>query len=166
MSKVWYGSLQNRLEENKQFVSEIKVGDGVTEYSYTDRTPYEVIAVKDQKHITIRRLDAKRVDDYGMSDWQEYEYVSNENNYTTDLVKRGSYWYQTTTLTAEELADIERRHEEVKAKGEKLNNELLHLIMWAAQFEQDKVRAKGKQTRYNKMNISIGHAEKYHDYSF
>lgn len=166
MSKVWYGSLQNRLEENKQFVKEIKVGDGVTEYSYTDRTPYEVIAVRDQKHITIRELTAKRTDNNDMSDAQDYEYISNENNYSCEIVKRGDYWYKTTTLTAEELADMERQYEEVKAKGEKISNDLLHLSLWAAQFDHEKVRAKGKQTKYHKMNISIGHAEKYFDYSF
>lgn len=159
MAKRWYGSLQNRLEENRQFVDEIKVGMGATEYYYTDREPYEVIAVKDQKHITVRKLDAKRIDSNGMSDCQEYEYVSNENNYTVDLVKRGDYWYIATTITAEELEDI-------MAKRDNYTDVDIQAIMWASQFDHDKVREKGKQTKYHKMNISIGRAEKYYDYSF
>ena len=51
MKTKLYGNLMNRMEEGRQFVDEIKVGDGVTEYSYSDRHPYEVIEVKDQKHI-------------------------------------------------------------------------------------------------------------------
>ena len=37
MSKKWYGSLNNRLEENRQFCEKIEVGTGVTEYMYSDR---------------------------------------------------------------------------------------------------------------------------------
>ena len=59
MSKKWYGSIDNRIEEGKQFVNEIKVGDGVTEYLWSDRKAYEVVDVKDQKHITIREYDHK-----------------------------------------------------------------------------------------------------------
>lgn len=49
MSRKWYGSLNNRLEENKMFCEEIKVGTGLTEYFYSDRHPYEVVKVIDQK---------------------------------------------------------------------------------------------------------------------
>lgn len=30
MSRKWYGSLDNRVEENRQYCDEIKVGTGVT----------------------------------------------------------------------------------------------------------------------------------------
>lgn len=161
MKRVWYGSLQNRLEEGKQFVDEIKVGTGVTEYYYSDREPYEVIAVEDQKHITIRRLDAKRVDNNGMSDCQDYEFYSNDEYYGIDLVKRGDYWYSTTEMTGEDLAKLDTLRIKDKLEAEDVN-----FMMWASQFDHDKVRAKGKQTKFHRMNISIGRASKHYDYSF
>ena len=89
----WYGSIENRLEENRQFVPMIKVGQGVTEYSWSDRYAYEVVAVKDQKHITIREYDHKLEDG---TDWYEQRWVliSNPSKPTTDLTKRGKYWYE------------------------------------------------------------------------
>ena len=80
MSK-WYGSLNNRLEENRQFVETIKVGTGVTEYSWSDRHPYEVVEVKDQKHISIRMM-------------------------RQELAKRGNYWYSVVTITPERAKEI------------------------------------------------------------
>lgn len=157
-----YGSYQNRLEENRQFVDEIKVGTGVTEYSYTDRDAWEVIAVKDQKHVTIRRLDAKRIDDNGPSECQEYEYISNEKNYPVDVVKRGKYWYTVAEMTAEDLA----KYVEIMGKAGFLSQEDMSFVLWAANFDHDKVRKNGKQTKYHKMNISFGKAERYYDYSF
>ena len=62
-----------------------EVGMGVTEYYYTDREPWEIVAVRDERHITVRKLDYKRIDNNGMSDCQEYEYYSNPNNVTVEL---------------------------------------------------------------------------------
>ena len=33
----WYGSINNRIEENRMFCDVIEVGTGVTEYSWSDR---------------------------------------------------------------------------------------------------------------------------------
>lgn len=79
MSSKWYGSLNNRVAEScKQPKPE--VGMGVTEMLWSDRYPYEVVDVLDDRHILVRRLDYKRIDNNGMSESQEYEYTSNENN--------------------------------------------------------------------------------------
>lgn len=147
MSKIWYGNLTNRLEENKQFCKEIKIGTGATEYHYSDRTPYEVVAVKDQKHVTIRRLDHKLKGEAYSNNW---ELISNEKEPTIDLVKRGDYWYTEKTATIEDLesSDFNRR-------------------LWVRMnFDCDKIKQKGKQTKYNKINISFGKAEYYYDYEF
>lgn len=159
----WYGSVNNRLEEGKQFVKEIKVGDGVTEYSYSDRDAYEVIEVRDQRHITIREYDHKLKGEPFTNDW---ELISNPNNRTIDLVKRGANWYTSATCTRADLEEIEDRREKETKDGGKLTDATLNLIMWACQFDHDKVMKNGKQTKYNKMNISIGRAEYYYDYSF
>ena len=74
----WYGSFQNRLMENSKMVKP-QVGMGATECFWSDREPFEVIEVKDERHITVRGMTAKRIDNNGMSDMQDYEYTSNEN---------------------------------------------------------------------------------------
>lgn len=147
MSRQWYGSLNNRLEEGRQFCETIEVGTGVTEYSWSDRHAYEVVAVKDQKHISIREYDHKAIGEPMSNTW---ELISNENKPVIELTKRGDVWYRTKTATIEDLnsADFDRR-------------------LWVClNFDADKIRAKGKQTKYTKMNISIGKAEYYYDYEF
>lgn len=151
MSRQWYGSIGNRIEENRQFCDEIKVGTGVTEYHWSDRTPYEVIAVKDQKHITIRPYDVKASGKETGMGHQEWTLISNEDNYTIDLVKRGKYWYTVSTITEEDLnnASDERK-----------------LVIAVNGFDANVIREKGKQTKYSRMNISFGKAEYYYDWSF
>lgn len=144
----WYGSLNNRMEEGRQFVETIEVGTGVTEYNYSDRRAYEVVAVIDQKHISIREFDHIRKGECFSNDW---DLISNPNNRVIDLVKRGQNWYEAKTATIEDVnsEDPERR-------------------LWVALngFDFDKIRSKGKQTKFYKRNISIGVADYYYDYSF
>lgn len=148
MSNKWYGSINNRLEENRQFCETIEVGTGVTEYSWSDREAYEVVAVKDQKHCTIRRYDHRPAGEPMSNDW---ELISNPDNPTIDLVKRGNYWYKAVTAT--------REHAE---------SDDIHVSLWLCQngFDREKILAKGQQTKYHKMNISFGVADYYYDYSF
>jgi len=87
----WYGSIENRLEENKMYCDEIKVGTGVTEYSYTDRTPYEVIEVINNKDVIVRELDHQKADDIPMSN--NWKLISNLNNCSRELVYRYNSWY-------------------------------------------------------------------------
>jgi len=70
-----------------------EVGMGVTECFYSDREPYEVVEVMDDRHIKVRRMDYKRVDEGGFSEMQEYEYFSNENypTVTLFLTKKGQW---------------------------------------------------------------------------
>ena len=145
-----YGSLKNRLEENKIYCDEIKVGTGMTEYLYSDRHAYEVIAVKDQRHVTVRLYDHKAVGEPMSNTW---ELISNPDNPTIDLVKRGDYWYVVNTLTKEEY---ERRKENIEFR------------LWACHngFDPDVIDTKGKQTKYHRMNVSFGFADYYYDYSF
>lgn len=148
MSRVWYGSLNNRLEENKMFCKTIEVGMGVTEYFYSDRRAYEVIEVKDQKHVSIREYDHKLAGEPMSNDW---ELVSNENNPIINLVKRGNYWYRTKTATLEQV-----------------NSTDAGVRLWVALngFDIEKIRKNGKQTKYTKMNVSFGVADYYYDYEF
>ena len=91
MSNIWYGSLNNRIAERAQQPTPV-VGMGVTECSYSDRHPWEIIEVKDEKHITIRQMGAERIDKNGMSDVQEYRYFSKPDGATKHLVLRNGRW--------------------------------------------------------------------------
>ena len=148
MASKWYGNINNRLEEGRQFVDEIKVGTGVTEYHWSDRTAFEVIEVKDQKHIVVREYDHKLRGEAYSNDW---ELISNPNNPTYLLTKRGKYWYWTNTLTAAEYDSFDREKQ---------------LRCALAGFDPDVIRTKGKQTKYRKANVSIGRADYYYDYEF
>ena len=121
MGKRWYGSLDNRIEENQMFCRSIEVGTGVTEYHYSDRTPYEVTKVIDQKHVFIRQYKAIGVGEPMSNTWALF---SDPNNPEIEIKFRYNYWYQV--------------------------------------LGKDKT---GK-TRYERMNLSFGRAEKYYDYSF
>lgn len=70
------GSLINRMLEEKFADGEVKVGMGATECCWTDRHAYEVIEVKDEKHITVRRLSWELEEG---TDWTEQKYVFRRN---------------------------------------------------------------------------------------
>lgn len=155
MGRQWYGSLNNRIEENRMFCEEIKVGTGMTEYSWSDRHAYEVIAVKDQKHITVREYRAKHVGDAYENKW---ELISDPNNPEMNLTKRGNYWYWTVTVTADDIRDIEEQEGDEKIRG----------LVWLCNLGIDKevVLLKGKVTKYRRTNVSFGVADYYYDYEF
>ena len=155
MARKWYGSLNNRIEENRMFCEEIKIGTGMTEYSWSDRHPYEVIAVKDQKHVTVRKLDHKHVGDGCMDN--SWELVSNPNNPTYEMVRRGDRWYSAVTITREEIESRDMDSED---------GLMFRLWMAGNDFDINKVMEKGHQTKYRKMNVSFGTAQYYYDYEF
>ena len=150
MSRVWYGNLTNRLEENKMFCDTIEVGTGVTEYYYSDRHPYEVVEVMDQKHVMVRQLDHKHVGDGCMDN--NWELVSNEEYPARMLTKRGDRWYWTVTVTS----DILEKAHEIETM----------LFLCHNNIDADKLREKGKITRYHKANVSFGIADYYYDYEY
>ena len=149
MSRTWYGSLNNRLEENRMFTDEIKVGTGMTEYSFSDRHPYEVVAVKDQKHVTVRAMDHEHVGENHMDN--NWRLISNPENPERQITKRGKFWYWTNTVTADILEGAEAE-----------------TMIWLAMngIDPDALRDAGSITRYNRANVSFGVAEYHFDYEF
>lgn len=153
MASKWYGSYNNRVEENRMFCDEIKVGTGMTEYSWSDRHAYEVIEVKDQKHVTVREYDHKLKGEAYSNDW---ELISNPENPTHELVKRGNYWYGVVTITPEMAQEIKDTHD---TEG----------MIWASLqgFILDDIIASGKsKNKYHRWNVSFGVAEYHYDYEF
>lgn len=90
MSK-FYGSLNNRLDENQKEIPNIEVGMGVTEYLWSDRNAYEVVKVINQKDVIIRRYTAKHIGEYGNDEW---ELISDETNCEEEVVYRYGNWYK------------------------------------------------------------------------
>ena len=145
-----YGSLQNRLEENKMYCNEIKVGTYATLYYYSDRHAFEVVKVENQKHIYIRQLNAIRIDNNEMSDFQSYRYESNENNPVLELELTKYGW----------------------KKVIRYNKELYNLLMkrqgytlWGYDIQQKVLEGKEVKRSYE-VDISFGIADEYYDYSF
>lgn len=147
MSKVWYGSLNNRLEENKMFCKEIEVGTGMTEYSYSDRHAYEVTRVIDQKHVFVRRYDHKATGEAMSNEW---ELISNPDNPEIEMVFRYNHWYSVITWTQEKVEQI------IARDG--------YFLDWNG--VQEKLKTKKEVKTYSKMNVSFGTAQYYYDYSF
>lgn len=156
MSRVWYGNLTNRLEENRMFCDEIKVGTGMTEYSYSDRHAYEVVEVQDQKHVKVRELDHRHIGANCMDN--NWELVSNENNVVKTLTKRGNYWYWTSVITDAILANLESDDAEQRVRTQ--------LFMAYNNIDAETLKAKKKVTRYNRARVSFGIADYYYDYEF
>lgn len=149
MSRTWYGSVQNRIEENRMYCEEIAVGTGMTEYLWSDRHPYEVIEVIDQKHVIVREYGHKHVGSaYYDNDWK---LVSDESKPARLITKRGNYWYWTNTITAEQYDAMEPINQ---------------VYCCVNGFDPDVIHSKGKQTKYHRANVSFGVAEYYYDYEF
>lgn len=149
MSRKWYGSIDNRLEENKQFCPVIEIGTGMTEYFYSDRHAYEVIDVKDQKHVTVREL--RHIHEGNGSMDNRWTLVSDPEGRERNMVKRGKYWYDEVTITSDLLdsTDIDTM-----------------LFLGFNNVDEDELRKKGTIKRYHRANVSFGVADYYYDYEF
>lgn len=91
MGKRWYGSISNRIEENKMYCKTIEIGTPVTRYYWSDREPYEVVAIVNQKHLFLRKMDAIACGEPMSNTWQ---IVSNPTNQTIEVMRRYKKWYQ------------------------------------------------------------------------
>ena len=87
-------------------------------------------------------------DGWASNNW---ELISNENNPTCELVRRGNYWYGVATVTKEDWENAD-------------NNEKLRIVVGG--FDPEKIMEKGKQTKYYRHNVSFGVADYYYDYEF
>ena len=163
--KKLYGSLNNRFEEGQQFVKEIKVGDGVTEYGYTDRYAYEVVEVIDQNNIVIRKVDTRRIDNNGMSDCQEYEYISNKKNPTERLTRRNNVWFKVIEYSKERFLERANKIQD-DFKNEEVAYNYIRCMAGLTENQYKKIDEGKVVKKYVKKNISVGIMQEYFDYSF
>lgn len=142
MSKKWYGSIDNRIDENKMFCDKIEIGTGMTEYHWSDRTAYEVVEVINQEHVFVRELQPKHVGDGSMDN--NWELISNPNKPIKEIKKYRGNWCWVINYTKESLE---------------------HCYCLEDRIYQ-KILQTGKATKYSKANVSFGVAEYYYDYEF
>ena len=159
-----YGLLQNRLMEGKDFTNgNIEVGTGVTKVSYSDQHAYEVIAVKDQNHFTIRRMKAIPAGEYMSNIWK---LESDETQPTYDI-ERINVFYKVSYLTKEKV--MERAEEMLKkdfVPGTPIEKAIDFVTMYLTDKQKERVLS-GKQVKLkSKMNLSIGIQQEYYDYEF
>lgn len=159
-----YGSLQNRLVEGRDFTNgNIKVGTGVTEVLYSDRHAYEVTAVKDQNHFTIRRMKAISME--SMSN--EWKLESDETQPTYDIERINGVFYEVSYLTKEKVME---RAEKVLKEDCAPNTPIEKAIDFVTRLLTEKQRERvlnGKQVKLkSKMNLAIGIQQEYYDYEF
>lgn len=179
MAKKWYGSINNRIAEGVQYVKEIKVGDGLTEYLWSDRLAYEIVEVTDQEHIKVRRYNAVRIDKNGMSECQDYRFDPDPESPIIELQLRKGIWNKVIRLSKSE---VQRRAKELldKEKGVSLTE---YSDEKRLEIEENYIKAmsgikwtdascrkydEGKEVvRYKKWpNIAIGIKDEYYDYTF
>lgn len=160
-----YGSLQNRLMEGRDFTNgNIKVGTGVTEVLYSDSHAYEVIAVKDQNHFTIKRMKAIATGESMSNTWK---LESDETLPTYDIERINGVFYKVSYMTKEKVM---KRAEEMLKEDFVPNTPIENAIDYVTMFLTDKQKERvlsGKQVKLkSKMNLSIGIQQEYYDYEF
>lgn len=158
MSKIWYGSLNNRIEEGRTY-GKIEVGTGVTEMGYSDRHAYEVVEVIDDKHLLIRRCKATRTDTNGMSDSQDYKYELEpykETFITEELLNDKNRMFMMQVFNPKTYAKV------MSGKiGDKIGDNNVKLVLTKNGWRSRNSEGKLSTNRY-----TVGIKEEYYDYSF
>jgi len=65
-----------------------EVGMGATELCYTDRRPYTIVEVVNEKTIMVQVDSSRRTDSNGMSECQEYEFTPNTSSNKIIVTRR------------------------------------------------------------------------------
>ena len=141
-----YGSVDNRLEENKMYCDGIHKGTPMTEYFYSDSHAYETVKVIDQKHVFVRQYRAICVGGFASNEWK---LESDETKPLRELKFRYGSWWDVQRWTQEHLNNPLYWNIPEYAK-QKLENGEKEVVMYR--------RAPG--------GISFGIAKEYFDYSF
>ena len=150
MSK-WYGSIDNRLEENRNHLGrEIRVGDDITEYLWSDRHCYYVTRVDSQKHIFVKPYqvcaDQDKAGGMGHQDWLYFKTIKEEHEYLNKHFPEKGY----PTENINEPAEIE------------LAFRYNHWYKVSRMFYGQPL----EKPMYERMNISFGVRDYYYDWEF
>ena len=167
MSK-WYGNLTNRLEEGKNFTGrEIKPGDDITMYYYSDRQCFYVTEVENQKRIKVRPwytcADHEKEGGMGHQNWCYFRSVDERNEYLARFFP-------------EDYSDkkhFEEPPEQVWVfRYNKWMKEYTHTTMdhpeYCTDREREAFKKQGFFKTYHNLNgrVSFGRRDYYHDWEF
>ena len=191
----WYGNLNNRVEEGKNYIDdkEIKVGTDITMYYWSDRTCYYVTDVIDQKHIKVREYevcaDHDKPGGMGHQDWMYFKTKREYNDYISkyfpdrydpnikedepeDWVFRYGHWRKAYNYDKKFLEEkYEDMKEFAKTEGE-LDTLDERFKNWVdvifTEKEQKKLNEGKTVTHYYPLSgeISFGVRRYYYDWSF
>ena len=78
--------------EGERYTGPIVAGLGMTEFSGSDCYAYEVVEVKDQKHVTVRQLDHE-MRPGALSYSNDWDLISDDSVKSRELVKYGDIWF-------------------------------------------------------------------------
>ena len=163
MSK-WYGSIDNRLEEGRNFTGrEIRVGDDITMYHYSDRTCYYVTEVIDQKRIKVKRwytcADHSKEGGMGHQNWLYFRSVQEMHDYLSQF-----FDYPEVTWVDSEMTWVYRYNKWMQEHFvEHLEHPALYTEKQRKSFEKN-----GYLKFYTPLNgkISFGVRDYYYDWEF
>lgn len=86
------GSFINNLMSNSRCAVP-EIGMGVTQLCWTDRHPFTIIDIINDKTLVVQADESIRVDNNGMSDSQKYEYKQNpEGSIYIITLRKNGYW--------------------------------------------------------------------------
>lgn len=94
MARKWYGSIDNRLDENKNFTKrELREGDDITMYYWSDRKCYFITKVVNQKNIFVHKYsvcaDHHKAGGMGHQDWLYFKTIRDMQEYLNKCIDEG-----------------------------------------------------------------------------
>ena len=185
-----YGSLNNRLEENHNYTGrELKAGDDITMYYWSDRHCYYITKVINQKRIFVKKYevvaDREKVGGQGHQNWlyfkttkecNEYlkKYFPNDNRSDIETreeewVYRYGGWYEAMRYTK---ATWEKCLENAAKDCKDPNNKeavynLARLYFRLGDEDLNKVLSGKEIVKYIKLQpVSFGVKDYYYDWEF
>lgn len=159
MSKRWYGSVSNRIEEGHNYNEDklIHEGDDITEYLWSDRHCYYVHKVIDQKHILVLPYyvcaDHSKEGGIGHQNWLYFKTIKEERQYINDCIDKG-------LITGLEKESLENIKEPTPREWVYRYNHWYEVIKEEFGHKLDKP----KYVRVD--HISFGVRDYYYDWSF
>lgn len=141
-----------------------EVGKGATVLHWTDRHAWEVVEVNEKtKMVVLERYAPKRVDNYGMSDDQHYEYKEFTGERMTLYYRFGCWkqkqqYYAWVDAMEADFGNHRKLHDAYKALGGQYN-ENRAMISHVEGMNRLK-------TEWHTVKIIFGTLREYYDYSF
>lgn len=178
MAKKWYGSVNNRIEEGKNYIEDkqIRAGTDITMYYWSDRTCYYVTKVNSQKDIEVKRYyvcaDHSKPGGMGRQNWLYFKTLKDQNKYLNSVFKDRDYDEDPEESNPENWVFRYGKWKKKEVyKLEDIDENTLEGKLTLLHFsDKDKktLKEKGELTKYFNLSapISFGVRDYYYDWSF